>query len=182
MRKVIGLGIALAFAAGVALADVQSGPKPGDKVAELKVFAVSGDVENKEADYTAERKDKPTVYVFVRADAWSRPMARFLKKLDAAVPEAAEGAYVVAVWLSEKPDDSKDYLPKAQQSLKFEKTALTVFPGEASGPKGWGVNPDAHLTAVVAVGGKVAASLAYMSVNETDATGVTDALKKAAKK
>ncbi len=49
-------------------ADVPSGPAVGDKVPPLKVFAVTGAVGNKEVDYAAARKDKPTIYNFVQTD------------------------------------------------------------------------------------------------------------------
>lgn len=145
------------FLAGAVLArDVDSGPKQGDPVPPLKVFDATGPRMGDEVDYAAERKVKPTVYVFIRADKWDRPMARFLKKLDDAVQKDNEDAYVVAVWLTEDVAKTKAYLPVAQKSLQFQGTALTCFTGEGTGPKGWGINADAHLTAVVASGGKVA--------------------------
>ena len=85
----------------------------------------------------------------------------------------------VAIWLTEKPDDAKEYLPKISQY--FKGAALTVFGGVA-GPKDWGINTDAHLTAVVAHKGKVVKSFGYMSLNETDVPEVIAALKKATKK
>jgi len=48
-----------------ARADVESGPKAGEKVPALKAFGVVGPVENKEADFAADRKGDPTVYLFV---------------------------------------------------------------------------------------------------------------------
>jgi hypothetical protein len=161
--------------------EVQSGPEVGKKVPALKVYAVTGLEENKELDYAAERKGKPTVYIFIQADKWSRPMARFLKTLEKQVQKESEDAYLIAVWLTEKPDDTKKYLPVAQESLQFEKTALTYFKGEKAGPKGWGLNADAHATVIVAGKGKVAARFGYMSVNETDASKVKEALRKALK-
>src|SRR5262249_5774623 len=97
--------------------DVQSGPEVGKKVPALKVYAVTGLEENKELDYAAERKAKPTVYIFIQADKWSRPMARFLKTLEKQVQKESEDAYLIAVWLTEKPDATKKYLPIAQESL-----------------------------------------------------------------
>lgn len=158
-------------------ADVASGPKVGEKPPPLPVFAVTGDPKDKDVDYSAQRKDKPTVFLFVQQEHWGRPMFRFIKKLDEIVPEVTEGAMPVAVWLTEKPDESKEYLPKISQY--FNAAPLTVFTGEKSGPKDWGVNLDAHVTAVVVHKGKVVASFGYQSVNETDATAVRDALKKA---
>jgi hypothetical protein len=161
--------------------DVASGPEKGARVPALKVFDATGAHKGKEVDYAEAQQAKPTVYVFVRADAWGRPMARFLRQLDEAA-QKEEGAAVVAVWLTAEQEKTKDYLPAAQQSLQLKATALTCFPGEPAGPKDWGVNPDAHATVVVAAGGKVAATFGYRSVNETDAPAVRDALKKAAQR
>ena len=176
-RFVCGLA-AVSLAVGLAWADVESGPKAGEKVGELKAFGVVGPVEGKEADYTAERKDEPTVYLFVSAENFSRPIARFMKTLDGKLADVDDKAAGVAVWLTADADKSKEYLPRMQQSLKLDKTALAVA-GDTSGPNGWGINPDAHLTVVVATKGKVVKSFAYTTVNETDVRAVLAALKKA---
>jgi hypothetical protein len=175
----------LAIFAGVPCAwgqDIASGPSKGQKVPALKVFDATGEQQGKEADYVAERKDRPTIYVFVQADKWDRPMARFLKKLDEAVQKAGEQSLVVAVWLSDDVNKTKEYLPKAQQSLRLQATVLTCFPGEKAGPKDWGINADAHLTAIVANKQKVAAQFGYRSLNETDVPAVIEALEQARKK
>jgi hypothetical protein len=179
MRKLFYAAISVAICHGILRADVESGPKAGEKVGDFNVFGVTGPVEGKEVSYVKERKDEPTVFVFVQQEHWDRPMARFLKTLDKDCKEADEKAQVVAVWLTEKPDAAKDYLPKANMSLQFANTALTVFTGEKSGPNGWGINIDAHVTVVVASKSKVIASFAFQSVNETDAGKVKDAIKKA---
>lgn len=176
MRTLLTAGLLL-IAPTLAWADVASGPKEGEAPAELKVYAVTGDPKDMEVNYTELRKDKPTVYIFVQADKWSRPMYRFVKTVDEKIDDAGQ---VVAVWLTEDVDKSKDYLPKISQY--FTNAALTVFTGEKSGPKDWGINVDADLTAVVVSGGKVVKSFGYQSLNETDADAVAEALKKAAKK
>jgi hypothetical protein len=181
MRHALAFAFLVSVAAGFALADVESGPKNGEKVGELKVFAVVGSVENKEVNYAAERKDAPTVYLFVNAEKFSRPMARFMKELDKKLGDAGDKAAAVAVWVGGEVDKNKDYLPRVNKSLSFDKTALTVFAGDAGGPNGWGVNADAHLTVVVANGGKVMKSFGFVSVNEKDVTAVLDELKKAVK-
>jgi hypothetical protein len=163
----------------VVRADVTSGPKVGDKVEDFKAFGVVGSIEGKEGSYVAERKGEPTVFVFVQQQHWDRPMARMLKTLDKGAKEANDKAAVVAVWLTDKPDAAKDYLPKAQMSLSFVNTSLGVFEGDRSGPNNWGINTDAHCTVVVTKGGKVVESVALQSVNETDAKKVVEALKKA---
>jgi hypothetical protein len=176
---------ALALSAAARAGDIESGPKAGEKVPPLKAFGVVGTVEGKEADFAAERKDAPTVYVFVAAEpggvpVGGRPAARFLKTLDAEVGKL-DGAAVVAVWLGDKAFDThKQYLPRISMSLKFANTSLAAFDGDRSGPNGWGVNPDAHLTVVVANKGKVVKSFPFASVNETDVPPVVAELKKTA--
>src|SRR5689334_19922077 len=164
------------MAAGVARADVASGPKEAEKVATLRVYAVTGEPKDREVDYAALRKDKPTVYVFVSAKDFGRPMFRFLKKLD---EDLGDDGLVVAVWLTDDVDKAKEYRPKISQY--FKGAALTVV-GSTVGPKVWAINPDAHLTAVVADKGKVVKSFGYASLNETDAPEVVETLKKAIKK
>jgi hypothetical protein len=62
--------------------EVSSGPDQGEKVPALKVFDATGPHKDKEVDYAAERKDKPTIFLFIQAEKWDRPMARFVRKLD----------------------------------------------------------------------------------------------------
>jgi hypothetical protein len=159
--------------------DVPSGPEKGAKVPALKVYDSTGEHKDKTVDYAAERADKPTVYLLLRADKFDRPMNRFMKELDKSVKKDFTDAYVVAVWLTEDAEKTKELLPRVQQSVGYEVTALTCFAGDVAGPKDWNVNADAHLTVVVANKRKVAATFGYKSVNETDVPGVHDALRKA---
>jgi hypothetical protein len=159
--------------------DVTSGPEKGKAVPPLPVFDATGPQKDKDVDYAAERGDKPTVYVFIRADKWDRPMARFLKGLDGVVQKEGDDTSVVGVWLTDDAAKTKAYLPLAQQSLQFQETALTCFTGEKAGPKGWNMNADADVTVVVASRRKVAATFGYRSINETDVPAVRDAVKEA---
>ncbi len=183
MTKPCGAAV-LALAAVLATAaaqDIESGPKAGEKIVALKAFGLVGAVEGKEADFAADRKDAPTVYLFVQSEYFSRPTAQFIKGLDAKVKEANDKAAVVAVWVGDKAafEKNKDYLPRVQTSIKLENTAIAAHDGEKSGPNGWGINPDAHLTVVVADKGKVAKTFAFVSVNETDVKAVAESLKAA---
>jgi hypothetical protein len=159
--------------------DVPSGPPKGKPVPALTVFDTTGPQAGEEVDYAAERKGRPTVYALVQGDKWDRPMARFLKKLDDAVKQEGGDALVVAVWVTREVTKTKSNLPVVQLTLGFEKTVLTCFTGGPEGPGGWGVNAEAHLTAVVAHRGRVAAVFGYRSVNETNVPEVRDALKRA---
>lgn len=184
--KPLILTVCAAIGFGALVRADESGPKAGEKVPELKAFGVVGSVEGKEADFAKERKDLPTVYLFVQGaeggiPVGGRPAGRFMKELDKGIGDVKDAA-VVAVWLGDKAfDKHKEYLPKIQMSLKFEKTALAAFDGNKSGPNNWAVNSDSHLTAVVVNKGKVVKSFGFTSVNETDVKTVLDELKKAAK-
>src|SRR6185437_12792500 len=154
-------GLAFTFGVGLLLAlpargDDDSGPKAGEKVAKLQAYGVVGTVEKKEADFAAERKDAPTIYLFVAAEeggipVGGRPAARFMKKLDEEVGKLdGTGTAIVAVWLGNKAfDKHKEYLPRIATALKFEHTQLAAFNGPKSGPDDWAINGDTHITAVV---------------------------------
>jgi hypothetical protein len=160
-------------------ADVNSGPTVGETPPALMVLALTGDEEYQELDYRDDRKEKPTVYVFIRADRFDRPMARFLKALDEKVKTVSDEADVIAIWRSEDAQTTREYLPRAKKSLQFRNTTLAYFPAGSSGPNDWAITGEAFLTAVVVHEGKVAASLGYVSVNETEVPKVVEALKKA---
>jgi hypothetical protein len=74
MRMTIGAALLIGVAVSSVRADVNSGPTVGERPPALKVLALTGDEEYQELDYREERKEKPTVYVFVRADRFDRPV------------------------------------------------------------------------------------------------------------
>jgi hypothetical protein len=180
MRIATAIGLLLPFVLGAQ--DLVSGPEKGAKVPELKVFDATGPHKDKTVDYAAERKGQPTIYLFISAEKFDRPMNRFMKTLDATVKKDFAGVYVVAVWLTADADKTRTYLPKVQQSVQYEATALTYVAGAAEGPKGWHINADAHVTVVVASQGKVAATFGYQSINETETPRIKEALTKALQK
>lgn len=167
----------LVLSASIARAQVESGPVAGAKLAALKVAAATGEFAGEEVDYLDKRKDKPTIYAFVQAASWDRPMARYLRTLDAAVKKTGGDVQIVAVWLTDDAEKSKEYLPKAQMSLKLELTALVVYAGDKSGPENWGINDRATLTTVVSDGATCGARFGYVSLNETDVPAVEKALE-----
>jgi hypothetical protein len=178
MRYLVALVALLGLVVGSS-ADVPSGPVVGKKLAALRVFAVTGPQEGKELDYVADRGERLTVYVFVRE--WDRPVARFLKALDSAIHEESAQGLVVATWLTDDVEKTKGYLPLAQQSLKFQSTPLTVFPGDRNGPNDWDLSPNARVTVVVARGAASRARFGYGSINETDVLAVRAAIQRALK-
>jgi hypothetical protein len=151
----------------------------GAEVRPLKVHAVTGEHAGQELDYAAERKAGTTVVLFVNAEQWSRPVARYVKALDSELAKRVPGAEkteAVAVWLTGDAAQSKDYLPKAQMSLNLSKTSLTVFEGPKSGPEGWNVDIAAQLTAVIIRDGQEVARFDYRSTNDQDVPEVVKAL------
>lgn len=173
------LAVVIALAPSVVQAQVASGPAAGTKVEPLKVVIAAGENVGKETDVAEDRKGKPTVFVFVQADKWDRPVARFLRTLDVDLAKDRQDVKIIAIWLTDDVMKSKDYLPKAQESLKLTQTTWSVHPGDKGGPAGWGINADAHLTAIVVQDSKVTASFGYRSVNETDVPAVIKELKPA---
>lgn len=178
MRAILVL-VLVAGLSVAAWADIESGLKAGETVPELKAYGLVGEIKDKSADFAKERKDLPTVYLFVPSAKFDRPMARMMRELDQKAGDAVEKAGMVAVWIGGDLDANKTRLPLIQQSLKFDRTALAVFEGDASGPNGWGLNADAHLTVIVAHKGKVIKSFAYESINEKETEKILEALKKA---
>src|SRR5262245_34565246 len=88
--------------------DIKSGPDKGGKVPALSVFDVTGMHKDKTVDYAAERKDKPTIYLLVRADKFDRPMNRFVKTLDQTMKKDFADVYIVAVFLTDDLDKTKE--------------------------------------------------------------------------
>lgn len=173
------LAVMIAIAPSVVQAQVASGPAAGTKVEPLKVVIAAGENVGKDTDVAEDRKGKPTVFVFVQADKWDRPVARFLRTLDVDLAKDRTEVKIIAVWLTGDVMKSRDYLPKAQESLKLSQTTWSVHPGDKGGPAGWGINVDAHLTAIVVQDNKVTASFGYRSINETDVPAVIKELKPA---
>lgn len=188
---ILTIAISVAFAAVPFASDVDSGPKPGSPVPALTVQAVTGADAGKKLDLAAARKDKPTVFVFVQAAHWDRPVARYLKFLDRqisavkeidAVKDLAKDIAVVAVWLTDDAEKTREYLPKAAQSLRFEATALTYDPDNKDGPNAWALHERAFVTTVVSDGKKVCARFGHQSLNETNVPEVVAAVEKALEK
>src|SRR4051794_21053111 len=94
--------------------DVQSGPKVGNKVADLKVYDATGENKEKSVDYAALRKDKTTVFLFISEGKFSRPMNKFMKTLDTQIEKELKGVYAVAVFVTDDEDKAKEFLPKVQ--------------------------------------------------------------------
>jgi hypothetical protein len=174
------------FLAALALGADDPGPKAGSAVPKLPAFAVTDKVAEKETDLSGERKDDPTVYVFVNADhfkdtniPFGRPAHRFVKTLDEKIG-GIDGAKIVALWIGGDVDKNKEYVPKV--SKYYTNAVLGVSSADANGPKDWGLTSTSMVSVVLANKGKVVKAWALESVNETDVKPVEEAIKKATEK
>jgi len=179
MRNVFLVFSAVAMIVQLSYGQLSSGPAVGSDVPALQVHAVTGPVTYTQVDYASQRGDQPTIYLFVPRDKWDRPIARFIKQLDQQAGEVHKDVLLVGVWLTDNPESTREYLPLAQQSLKLDRTALTYFHGDDYSPADWAINDRAHLTVVIANRKKVASTMSYVSVNETDVPKVLRALQEA---
>ena len=156
-----------------------AGPAVGAAVPALKVQAMTSDAQFEEADAATAAADKPVVYLLVQHSKWDRPIARFLKTLDDKIRDTSATAVAYDVFLSSDVEQVKEYLPKVNQSLRFQHSTLASYTDDGTGPADWNVSGDASLTVAVAYKGKIAATFSYVSTNETDVPAVLEAVKKA---
>ncbi len=170
------LAAALLVCGGVGDA-ADSGPEAGTATEAFEVSAVLGEVQNETVDFVKRRDGKPTVWYFVPHEKWSRPSARLLRRLDERVGDVAADSRIVAIWLTDDDESARNYLQRAQNSLKFARTDFAVYKENATGPGTWGLNTEVDTTVVVTRGGKVIKSFAVVSPNETVADEILSVLR-----
>ena len=122
--------------ASVGRGQLTSGPEAGARAEPFRVAVAAGDRAGQEADLVAERKGEPAVYLFVRAESWDRPMARFLRTLDQELAggiEGAEGASAVAIWLT---DDAQWMVTSPTPFFIASSTAPRCGPSSSSSAAG----------------------------------------------
>lgn len=160
--------------------EVNAGPETGKAVPSLKAIQISGDQQGKTLDWSDASKSQPTVFVFVRSDKWDRPVARTLKQIDAAVNDLRKGepkVHVCIVWISKDAEKAKEYLPKAQQSIKLQASSWNHFDGEVYDVTGWQLSGDGALNIVIAKEGKVIWGKGYTNPHDSIARKVTQAFQ-----
>ncbi|OYW19868.1 MAG: hypothetical protein B7Z55_08125 [Planctomycetales bacterium 12-60-4] len=162
-------------------ADIDSGPKVGEKLSALKVQLVQDGKAADAADVLPEHAEHPTVYVFLSGERFDRPAARYLRGVDEAVQKLQRRdplAGLVIVWLTPDPVAGAERVSRIQQSLRLQAGHWTVFPGAVTGPEGWSVNDAAIVTTVLANSREVSARFGYDSVNETSVPDLDRAIAK----
>ncbi len=118
------------------LAQTHSGPAAGSKLEPLKVKAITGNHAGEDLDFVSAREGKPTMYVFIQADKFDRPVARFLKTLDSDLGMDRQDVAIIATWLTDDVEKTAEYLPRVQQSINLSQTSLAVYAGDKNGPPG----------------------------------------------
>lgn len=145
----------------------------GQMLPKLESVVCVGDKAGERVELTAARGNKPTIYIFIQAEHWDRPVARLVRGLDMKITEKVTDGGLVVVWLSNNEVDRfREHLPRVQQSLQLALTTYCVWPGDAFGPTAWGLNRDDHVTVVTARDGRVLGSHRFRSTNEADAAKI----------
>lgn len=135
----------------------------------LEVVVCVGEKAGEKSELTSRRGKKPTIYMFIQAEHWDRPIARLVRGLDIGVADKITDGGLVLVWLSNNEVERfREHLPRVQQSLKLSMTTYSVWPGDPFGPAAWAINRDDHVTAITANDGKIIARHAFRSTNEGD--------------
>ncbi|MBI1344846.1 hypothetical protein GC163_01005 [bacterium] len=154
----------------VAYAEVASGPEVGQPLATLKVRVVQENAAEEPHDVIADHKDHPTVYLFLSAEKFDRPAAKYLRGIDEQVQKLQRRdplAGLVVVWLTDDAEAGITRVSRIQGSLRLLAAQWAVFEG-MNGPEGWGINKDATLTTVISRGQDVAARMGYDVVDDRD--------------
>jgi hypothetical protein len=153
-------GMSLAYAA-----ELKSGKQPGDAIGAFDVVKCAG-TEDDGVDlgtklcYRCKYGNRPMVMVFSRTS--DAGVAGLVKKLDGAVEKNADDK--LAAFVNLLGDDEAALEAHAKELGKQAASPLVpiVVPVEyENGPADYGINPDAEVTVILAVKGKVVANHAY---------------------
>jgi hypothetical protein len=157
------------------------GPEPGKPVPALKTHQVVGDKSGQEVDLRVETQDKPVIFIFIPSEKWDRPIARFLRQLDEAIQGDRQKdeprGQIYLVWVTKDVEKAKEYLPRAQQSIKLQASTWNILRGEVYDAQDWALSGDSALNIIIAKKNKVAWGKAYASVNDGLARTVRQAWK-----
>lgn len=161
--------------------DSRIGPEAGKPLPTLKVNQITGSQAGKEVDGAEAAKSEAVIYAFIRSDKWDRPVARVLRQLDEALVEHRKTdpkCSIFIVWVSKDAEKAREYLPKAQQSLKLQASTWNHFDGEIYDIAHWQLSGDGPLNVVIAKEGKCTWGRGYATINDIIAKKVIEAFKK----
>jgi hypothetical protein len=166
MKTMISFCVALAFSAGVALAeDLKSGLQPGAPIGAFDVLKCAGAVDDgvkvgTQLCYRCKYGARPMVMIFSRGG--SAPVAALAKQLDKAVAENSDKKLAAFVNLLGEDREKLEADAKQLGAKSQLANVPVVVPVEfENGPDNYGINPKADVTVILAQGGKVKATHAF---------------------
>lgn len=156
------VGLSPAFAAAL-----KSGVQPGELIAPFDVVKCAGAADDgtpvgEQLCYRCKYGNRPMVMVFSRKADDS--VASLVKKLDAAVEKNADDKLAAFVNLLGDNEEALESHAKELGKKSAAPNVPIVVPVEyENGPADYGISPDAEVTVILAVKGKVVANRAYGS-------------------
>lgn len=152
-----------------------SGPKAGEKLGEVKVFAFSGPDAGKEVQLFKQATG-PALVVFVHQ--LTRPAFQFMKPVDKFAAELAEDKLQTHfVWLTDDKEKTEEFLKRAQNSLNLQSPVSICLEGK-DGPPTYGLNDKVILTVLLSKDNKVVANFAFVDPSGRDSKKVLAAMAK----
>lgn len=166
MRGVLaGVAAVAVMAAGVASADLVSGPQPGERVGAFTVTKVAGNAndgvaEGKSLCYRCKMGNRPVVMIFARTADQS--LAKLISELEEELKEhEADKLTGFVNMIGSDAESLKVAAAKFVKDNGVQRVAFVVPEDAENGPDNLKIAPEADLTVVCYKGGKVMASHAF---------------------
>lgn len=160
-----GLAALAVMAAGVASADLVSGPQPGERVGAFTVTKVAGNAndgvaEGKSLCYRCKMGNRPVVMIFARTADES--LAELIDELEEELKEHESDKLTGFVnMIGSDAESLKAAAAKFVKDNEIQRVAFVVPEAAENGPDNLKIAPEADLTVVCYKGGKVMASHAF---------------------
>ena len=152
----------LVASASYSLADIVSGPQPGDRVGAFTVTKAAGNpsdgVENgKSLCYRCRMGNKPVVMIFARTA--DKPLAKLINELEGEIEEHEDAQLSSFVNMIGADNDSlKTAATKFVKDNNIQRVAFVVPEDSKNGPDDFKISPEADMTVVCYKGGQVVTS------------------------
>lgn len=159
------LAIALTAAAVAVAGELKSGPQPDQSIGPFDVVKCAGGDDDvsvgEQLCYRCRYGNRPMVMVFTRVA--NDAVAALTTKLNEEVAEHKDAK--LSAFVNLIGDDNREALEAQAKALakkaKAKHVPLVVPVESANGPEDYSINPKAEVTVILAVRGKVKASLAF---------------------
>lgn len=169
-----GLAAVAVMAAGVASADLVSGPQPGERVGPFTVTKVAGNAadgvsDGKKLCYRCKMGNRPVVMIFARTADES--LAKLIDELEEELKEHESDKLTGFVnMIGADAESLKVAAAKFVKDNDIERVAFVVPEDAENGPNNLKIAPEADLTVVCYKGGEVKASHAFKKGELSDDT------------